>query len=113
MQAQGVQQMHQDHVPAVPAGFASLGSTPVCPVHGLVRLAPSADSPTSFKLEQIQVITLQGHPEFHADMVSRIIDTREGGGVISHELAEASRGHAKDAHDGIRIGRTLLGMLGV
>lgn len=54
--------MHQDHVPSLPAGFESLGSTDICPVHGMVRYAPRQDNDASSTktLQDVQVITLQG-----------------------------------------------------
>lgn len=41
----------------------------------------------------------------------KIIAVREAGGVISHEVAEESRGFAKEEDEGVRIGGLLLGML--
>lgn len=49
--------MHQDHVPALPEGFESVGSTPVCPVQGMVRLSSSEGA---FDPACISIITFQG-----------------------------------------------------
>lgn len=56
---QAIHQMHQDHVPALPDGFESLGSTSVCPIQGMVRLLPSQGA---FDPACISIITFQGAP---------------------------------------------------
>lgn len=56
---------------------------------------------------------MAGHPEFDCEMVNAIIDAREEGGVISREVATASREHAGERDDGAWVGRVLLRVLGV
>ena len=54
--------MHQDHVPALPEGFETLGDTDICPVHGMVRyvIGSESSSQKERRLEDIEIITLQG-----------------------------------------------------
>lgn len=103
--------MHQDHVPSLPPTFHSIGSTLVCPIQGLVRLV-SSDESAEVTAASIQIISLQGHPEFTSSIVNKVIEVRECGGVISEELATASREHADQSSQGIKIGRLFLEMLG-
>ncbi|BGP19474.1 hypothetical protein JCM10213_006294 [Rhodosporidiobolus nylandii] len=106
----GVHQMHRDHVPACPPSFDLLASSRACDVHGFVRFF---DSSAPFSLQNIAVVTLQGHPEFKSSIVNELIDAREKKGVISHEVAEESREAAGEKDDGVYIGRRFLGMFGV
>ncbi|GAA5867420.1 hypothetical protein JCM1840_002133 [Sporobolomyces johnsonii] len=105
-----IHQMHQDHVPSLPPRFELLGSTPVCPVQGMVRFV-DASAPCS--LANIAVITFQGHPEFNSTIVNTLIDVRAAKGTITKATAEESREYAGQRDDGVKIGRRLLGMLGV
>ncbi|KAK4055421.1 hypothetical protein OIO90_003259 [Microbotryomycetes sp. JL221] len=109
-----VHQMHRDHVPELPAGFESLGSTKDCSIHGMVRFRKRSDTQAKQSvLDDIDVITLQGHPEFTPDMVNKIIDAREQGKVISKQVADESRQFALERDQGIEIGRLLLKLLHV
>ncbi|GAA5964102.1 hypothetical protein JCM3765_000904 [Sporobolomyces pararoseus] len=105
-----VHQMHQDHVPELPEGFESLGSTDICPIHGMVKFVDS-DGPKT--LENVSILTLQGHPEFNAKIVNEVIEIREKKGVFSKEFADASREDANQHDDGTQIGWKLLEILGV
>ena len=100
----------------LPKGFHSLASTPISEIHGMIKLfpssSPSSSSPlidnTPPDLSQIAILTLQGHPEFHADMVLKIINNRESGGIIPPNVASLSRELAAGKDEGIRVGRSLL-----
>ncbi|GAA6062032.1 hypothetical protein JCM10212_005465 [Sporobolomyces blumeae] len=105
-----VHQMHQDHVPTVPESFELLGSTAICPNHGMVKFRDSS-GPKS--LENVSIITLQGHPEFNAMIVNEVIDVRERKGVFSKEMADRSREHAGQHDDGTLIGWKLLEVVGI
>lgn len=95
--------MHRDHVPTVPPSFHLLGSTSISPVQGLARFRSSstnADAPTSEtsslstaggKLKDIHILTLQGHPEFTAPIVKKIIDAREQAGILTGEIVKVAR----------------------
>ncbi|EGN94380.1 hypothetical protein SERLA73DRAFT_188231 [Serpula lacrymans var. lacrymans S7.3] len=111
-----IQQMHRDHVPAVPPSFHLLGSTDITMNHGMVRFSPSSPSanPVSLSLKDIQILTIQGHPEFTESIVKLVVDDRSGRGVISPEVAEEARRRASLQNDGVSIvGKTLWGILGV
>lgn len=122
---QRIHEVHQDYVPQLPPGFQLLGSTPVCAIQGMLRLSSTSSASTSpattngsspsesIPLSSISIISFQGHPEFHPDMVLKIIDAREAKGIISSELAEESRAYARERDDGVWIGRRLLGVLGI
>ncbi|GAA5843381.1 hypothetical protein JCM3766R1_002935 [Sporobolomyces carnicolor] len=105
-----VHQMHQDHVPVLPEGFESLGSTEICPVHGMVKFV-DPEGPKS--LENVSIITLQGHPEFNAKIVNEVIEIREKKGVFSKEFADQSREDANEHDDGTLLGWKLLEILGI
>lgn len=116
--------MHRDHVPSVPPSFQLLGSSPICPVQGLVRLystdtrtsPPPSTSPSdaTWDASTIHILTLQGHPEFTAPMVSAIIDVREANGAMSAEVVRDGRARAVREHEGIgSIGRAIWRVLGV
>ncbi|GAA5824820.1 hypothetical protein JCM11251_005357 [Rhodosporidiobolus azoricus] len=105
-----VHQMHRDHVPEVPDNFELLASTEDCKVHGLVRFV---DPKKPFSLENIRILTLQGHPEFNSTIVNTVIDYREEQGVISKEEGDKHRERAGMHDDGDYVARRILGMFGV
>ncbi|KAI0646276.1 class I glutamine amidotransferase-like protein [Trametes meyenii] len=75
VQKLNLEQMHRDHVPAVPPTFHLLGSTPVAPNQGMVQLyagvSPEAASPAD-----VHIFTVQGHPEFNAQISGEIVKAR-------------------------------------
>lgn len=48
--------MHQDHVPQLPEGFELLASSPICLVHGMVKMSKSG--------EEVEILTVQGSSHF-------------------------------------------------
>lgn len=58
------------------------------------------------------VASLAGHPEFTSGIMQRVIDARLAAGVFTPEFAEQSRHAAEQRHDGVRIARVLLTVLG-
>lgn len=46
-------------------------------------------------------------------IVETLIDAREANGVLTPDVAAASRGYAVEPDDGVKIGRTFLRILGV
>ncbi|KAI8066900.1 class I glutamine amidotransferase-like protein [Gongronella butleri] len=71
-----INQVHQDHVSELPAGFHSLATTaPHTPVHSLVS-------------DDGQCLTIQGHPEFNRDTVRILLGLRADAGVIPREFAQ-------------------------
>ncbi|KAH7338260.1 class I glutamine amidotransferase-like protein [Rhizoctonia solani] len=102
-----IHQMHRDHVPDthVPFGFEIIGTTPACANQGMVLRYPDGG---------IHVFTVQGHPEFHESIISKIVDLRELNGVLNPSAAADGRRRAPLEHDGISvIGRVMWGILGV
>ncbi|KDE04816.1 hypothetical protein MVLG_04780 [Microbotryum lychnidis-dioicae p1A1 Lamole] len=108
-----IHQMHRDHVPSLPSGFELLGSTPICSIHGMVKYSSSAPPPPSANLSDIEVLTLQGHPEFSPDIVLKVIQVRAERGVFDPEMAEKSRAHARGSDEGVRIGEVVLRIIGL
>ncbi|CAE6489221.1 unnamed protein product [Rhizoctonia solani] len=109
-----IHQMHRDHVPDthIPSGFEILGSTPVCANQGMILRYPDTKDKVGF--EGIHVFTVQGHPEFHESIISKVVDARELNGVLSPSVAADGRRRAPLQHDGISIvGRVMWGILGV
>ncbi|KAG6331617.1 hypothetical protein ID866_7471 [Astraeus odoratus] len=125
-----IQQMHQDHVPALPPNCHLLGSTPVALNQGFVVFEssynPSAESLESesptVPLPSIHIFTVQGHPEFTPRIMHAILDAR-----IKH-LGDAVVADGRMRADGIPgkkytggracngvdiVGKTIWGILGV
>jgi len=102
--------MHQDHVPVLPEGFESLGSTEICPVHGMVKFI-DPEGPKS--LENVSILTLQGHPEYNAKIVNEVIAIRLEKGVFSKEFADQSYEDANQHDDGLLLGWKMLEILGI
>lgn len=100
---QNIQQMHRDHVPEVPEGCERIGYTAIAPNHGFVRYVPSAASSSPKRPEDIQIFTVQGHPEFTESIVEKIVDLRESTGVLDKSTAEGARSRAKWRNDGVDV----------
>ncbi|KZT25577.1 class I glutamine amidotransferase-like protein [Neolentinus lepideus HHB14362 ss-1] len=84
-----IQQMHRDHVPFIPESFHLIGSTAITYNQSMVRFDPSSSSsPTQFSLRDIQVLTVQGHPEYTTDIVKLLVEARSATGVIDKATAE-------------------------
>ncbi|KAF9481783.1 class I glutamine amidotransferase-like protein, partial [Pholiota conissans] len=129
-----IQQMHRDHVPSLPPSFHLLGSTALSPVQGMVRFLPpntttsstsspppsttgSTTTPTpntdpSSLLRSIQILTVQGHPEFTEPVVSAIVSQRAAAGAIdaATEGGYVQRRWEKDDGRG-RIARAVWGVV--
>ena len=99
--SKSIQQMHRDHVPTVPPSFHLLGSSPVSLNHGMVRFSSGADPSTP--LPPIQIITIQGHPEFNESIVTAIIEQRSQSGAISQEAAADAETRRFLKTDGVDI----------
>ncbi|WWC92435.1 uncharacterized protein L201_007393 [Kwoniella dendrophila CBS 6074] len=85
-----LEQMHRDHVPAVPSSCQLLLSTPRYPVHSFIRYHPSSASNKPIA----QVLTVQGHPEFTPGIVNHVIDARNASGVFNDEVTKEARRRA-------------------
>ncbi|CAE6444355.1 unnamed protein product [Rhizoctonia solani] len=109
-----IHQMHRDHVPDshIPSGFEVIGVTPACANQGMILRYPDAKDSVGY--EGIHVFTVQGHPEFHESIISKIVDARELSGVLNPSAAADARRRAPLPHDGIPvIGRVMWGILGI
>lgn len=109
-----IHQMHRDHVPmsSIPAeaGVQLLGSTAVCENQGFVRFYDSSIGPSD--LRNINILTVQGHPEFQNGLVKQVVALRSASGVIDEETAKEYEGRKDDAHDGTGlIGKAIWGVL--
>ncbi|EPQ51608.1 class I glutamine amidotransferase-like protein [Gloeophyllum trabeum ATCC 11539] len=117
-----IQQMHRDHVPSLPESFHLLGSTLITPNQGMIRFDPSssaampvsASAPATFRLTDIQVLTVQGHPEYTADIVKLLVQARSATGIIDKATAEDfyKRQDWDDDGRGV-IGKVIWGIMGV
>ena len=112
--------MHRDHVPAIPPYFHLLGFSPITPVHGMVRLYGNANIANADPVRvasdptAIHILTVQGHPEFTAEIVSVMVDARGRSGAMSAEVVQESQARAYRGHEGIgAVGRAIWRVLGV
>lgn len=113
---QNIQQMHRDHIPEVPKSCHLLGSTSVTYNQGFIRLHPSSQpsslGPSSIDLKDIQIFTVQGHPEFTKRIGSTIVDARAATGVVDKETAEGARSRADWPNHGVdKIGKVIWGIM--
>ena len=84
---QNMQKMNRDHVPTVPPGFELLGSTDICHNQGMVKYTPD-ESGKLAKLSDIQILTVQGHPEFTKSIISLLVGFRAEKGILTPECAQ-------------------------
>ncbi|KAH6614000.1 class I glutamine amidotransferase-like protein [Boeremia exigua] len=92
-----IHQMHKDIVYSLPPGVQSLGSSPRCANQGMY--APR------------RLISVQGHPEFHEGIVSRLVKMRNAQGIFNDEQAQDALGRVGNAHDGVVIAQAFLRFL--
>ncbi|KAH9173859.1 class I glutamine amidotransferase-like protein [Lactarius sanguifluus] len=100
-----IQQMHRDHVPVTPPSFHLLGSTTITKNQGMVLFSdPGAPLPTlDAPIPQIHVLTLQGHPEFTAEIVKEVVKARSESGAMDRETAENAWPRADWHNDGVSL----------
>nr|XP_019013156.1 uncharacterized protein I206_02653 [Kwoniella pini CBS 10737]OCF51937.1 hypothetical protein I206_02653 [Kwoniella pini CBS 10737] len=119
-----MQQIHSDIVTEVPSDFELLGTSEKCPVQGIVAFYPKDKNPPAFTHSHhhtlpsepwcnIHIIAFQGHPEWHEGIIIPFINNYERKGTFDKDFAEEARGYTKEHHDGERIGKVLLRILGV
>lgn len=75
-----IQEVHKDHVPTVPDDFICLASTAP---HTPVQLMVSKDN---------RVISVQGHPEFPAEVVGILLNVRLGKGILEKDFVQDALG---------------------
>ncbi|KAJ7176622.1 class I glutamine amidotransferase-like protein [Mycena filopes] len=110
-----IEMMHQDHVPELPPTFHLLGSTTVSMTQGMVRFnSPDAPPPSPVALSDIHIFTVQGHPEFHEGIVSKLVAMRTESGILSAAVSADAVRRAGWQNDGVGVvGKTILGICGV
>lgn len=89
--------MHRDEVKSLPPSTPHLASTPSCPVQAM-------HSPGRY-------ITVQGHPEFTADIVREVCEVRHNTGLFSDEMYEDAVERAGWGHDGLEIAKAFVRFL--
>ncbi|KAF7554536.1 hypothetical protein G7Z17_g2831 [Cylindrodendrum hubeiense] len=89
-----IHQMHRDILFDFPADSIPLGSNDICAVQGMYR-------PGSY-------ITIQGHPEFNAEIMSEILFNRHTVGIFTDEVYEDGMKRTPIPHDGVAIARAFL-----
>ncbi|EIN05524.1 class I glutamine amidotransferase-like protein [Punctularia strigosozonata HHB-11173 SS5] len=107
-----IHQMHRDHVPSVPTSCQLLATSSICLNQGYIRYTPGS---VSKDIRNIQIFTLQGHPEFTASISNLVITARSSTGVIPKDLAEDAEKRNKELQsDGVSVvGRAIWAILGV
>ena len=109
---QNIQEMHRDHVPTVPPSFELLGSTDVCHNQGMVRCNYDGSGSLA-KLSDIQILTVQGHPEYTKSIISKLVGIRANNGTFTPELAQDAIERNELRNDGVEvIARTVWKILG-
>lgn len=80
---------------------------------GMVKFTPGPSGQLA-SLTDIQILTVQGHPEFTKNIVRKMINVRAASGVIPLEVAEDARRRSEWRNDGVDvIGRAFWKILGV
>lgn len=137
---QRLQQVHKDTVVEMPddfngSAFLKLASTPKCSIHSLAlkyatdsppipSIAGTSDfiafdtysTPTSSGPSPprgLQILTVQGHPEFTTEIVEMLIEAKTEMGNAPEEIKEEASKRAKREDDALKVGRRVLCMLGV
>jgi hypothetical protein len=79
----------------------------------VVFTQPDMSSPSS-SLDNIHVLTVQGHPEFTKSISSMVIEARQRQGIIDETTAEDGRRRADWRNDGVAVfGQVFWKVLGV
>lgn len=89
-----LQQMHRDVVTSIPPGAELLCSNRHCQTQGFYIKG--------------RLLSFQGHPEFIADVVDRIIVTRERQSIFPKDVAENARQRVNLRNDGVEVARAAL-----
>ncbi|KAI8587035.1 class I glutamine amidotransferase-like protein [Geranomyces variabilis] len=97
MKVHNVHQMHQDHVSVLPPGFKVLASTDKCPIQMAVR----GD----------RYLTIQGHPEFTAGVVTEIVKARQASNVFAPDMASTVLSRVDNAVDNSWFGKKMVGFM--
>jgi len=89
--------MHQDMVYTYPTNILPLAHTTRCENQGMYAKG--------------RLITVQGHPEFNAEMVTHILGARHDAGVFKDEIYEDGIKRVEETHGGEVIARAFVRFL--
>jgi GMP synthase-like glutamine amidotransferase len=89
--------MHKDIVFEYPEGVEKLGASPRCLTQGMYQKG--------------KLISVQGHPEFHEGIVSRLVKMRNEQGIFEDEQARDALSRVGNKHDGVVIAKAFLRFL--
>lgn len=68
----------------------------------MVRLRDSAN-PGDLTADDVQIFTVQGHPEFTERIMTKLLDARQDSGVIGADLAEDGKRRVVLRNDGVDV----------
>lgn len=89
--------MHRDIIFSYPPGVEKLGASPRCLTQGMYA--------------RNRLISVQGHPEFHEGIVSRLVKMRNEQGIFEDEQARDALRRVGEGHDGVVIAQAFLRFL--
>lgn len=89
--------MHRDIVFSCPEDLELLGSSPVCKYQGMY-------SPR-------HIVTVQGHPEFTADIMKEIVEVRHSTGIFDEEAYNKYMKKVTVPHDGVAVSQAFIRFL--
>ncbi|KAF2788734.1 class I glutamine amidotransferase-like protein [Melanomma pulvis-pyrius CBS 109.77] len=90
-------QMHRDVVFEYPKGVETLGASPKCLIQGMYKKG--------------KFISVQGHPEFNEQIVTRLVNMRHEQGIFTNELAKDALDRVGNHHDGVAVAQGFLRFL--
>ena len=88
--------MHRDVVPQYPSSVEMLGYSDICEVQGLYVKS--------------RLLSLQGHPEYNADIARDILNRRRGAAIDEETYVEGIA-RADVPHDGVSVGAAFVKFL--
>lgn len=89
--------MHRDAVFGYPEHAHPLGSNAICANQGMYLPG--------------RYLTVQGHPEFTADIVTEVVEKRHRAGVFNDAQFKDAIGRASLPHDGVAVARAFLSFI--
>lgn len=89
--------MHRDAVYSYPSGVEALAHTDKCSVHGMYVAK--------------RLITVQGHPEFTAEIVTEVMGARHEAGIFDDAQYEDGMARVRKEHDGVVVAMAFLRFL--
>ncbi|KAF5366183.1 hypothetical protein D9758_005672 [Tetrapyrgos nigripes] len=109
-----LQEMHQDYVPAIPPNCHLLAFTSISPNQGYVRFT-SHQPPSSGQVDpsSIQILTVQGHPEFTQGIMDKLVVARTEKGILTKEMKEDADKRSVLRNDGVIVAKAIWRVLGV